>query len=128
MKSKIYLKINHPERNSAVQKDSKLKSKIVDILIRLLKFVIPEANPDFENLYEKVKYWKIEFDTIEDFTSREIGFNENGYSIVAAPYRNNYGFWTDNNLKLKDYDNFEPISISEEEFNSDWQEFEDKRN
>lgn len=59
-------------------------------------------------------------------TWREIGFDKNGISIVAMPFENNYGFWVDNNLTLKNYAKFNPKKIMADEFLKDWVEFENK--
>ncbi len=68
----------------------------------MISAIIPRANPDFENSIEKVDFWKIEFNSIKNYTEKEIGFNNNGELIVAMPMGNNYGYWTDNNLTLEE--------------------------
>lgn len=63
---------------------------------------LPISNPDFEDKLEDVKYWLLEFDD-EDFPIREIGVDVNGEVILKMPYKKNYGFWIDNELKYTDF-------------------------
>jgi hypothetical protein len=124
-KEMIYLKFGDP-KNAITPKTTGFKKVIADSFIKLISAIIPKANPDFEQLIEKVDIWKIEFNLKENYTEKEIGFDNNGGSIVAMPIGNNYGFWTDNNLTLDDYEHFNPIEISGDEFEKDWNEFEMK--
>lgn len=106
--------------------ESKKKSLTKNLIVKILGFVLPKANPDFEDLYDNVKKWKIEFNISKNYTERELGFDKNENLIVIAPYKSNYGFWTDNNLTLDDYKNFKPTKITKEEFDNDWISFSDK--
>ena len=108
------------------EEKSKLKSIIENSIIKILGFIFPKANPDFESLYDNVKKWKIEFNISKTYTERELGFDKDGNLIVITPYKRNYGFWTDNTLSLDDYNYFEPLKITKEEFDKDWSSFTDK--
>ena len=117
-----YLKFNSP-KNETTHKTNSIKSKIENALNKILSVIIPKANPDFENAISNVNYWYIEFNKEDNSTCRELGFNENKLSIVAMPIGNNYGYWTDNQLILEDYENFVTTSITAEEFEEEWNEF-----
>lgn len=65
------------------------------LFVRLLKRVIPEANPDLETqLYPQTRKWWIELDE-KRIAQREIGFNEEGIPIVIGPIGRNYGLAVD---------------------------------
>ncbi|MES2766881.1 MAG: hypothetical protein V4642_13485 [Bacteroidota bacterium] len=116
----IYLKFEKPESNFS-EPDSPIKKALENFIVKTLIKVFPDSNPDL-NL-DKILYWKIEFDEETNITDGELGFNENDEVIYAAPFKKNYGFWTDNHLTLKDYERFNPIYITKEEFEKDWLEF-----
>ena len=63
-------------------------------LFRTVFFFIPSANPDFESSYPKVRHWYVEIDESGNAV-REIGLDAQGEPIVAGPWGENYGFWTD---------------------------------
>lgn len=90
------------------------------IVIRFLRFILPKSNPDFENRYNLVSTWYIEFDIQNNYTNREVGFNSNGLVIVKAPDCKNLGFWVDTDLKLEDFNKFGIETISTEEFELAW--------
>jgi len=125
MNKKAYIEFGHP-KGKPFPEPSRFHKMIENATVKILTAIIPKANPDFDDLIGEVDFWKIEYDLTEKTTWREIGFDKNGNSIVAMPFRENYGFWTDNNLTLKDYENFEPKEINAEEFDKDWAEFENK--
>ena len=120
-----YIKFDNP-KNATTPKKIGFKKIIADSFIKLISIIIPKANPDFEHLIEKVDFWKIEFNSKENYTEKEIGFDNNGESIVAMPMGNNYGYWADNNLTLEDYKVFSPVDVSGDEFDKDWNEFKMK--
>lgn len=93
------------------------------IVGKALSLIIPQANPDFDRLIEQVAFWMVEYDKTLDATTREIGFDVYGHAILAMPLNRNYGYWTDNQLKLSDYDRFNPIPITEREFDTAWLKF-----
>ena len=63
-------------------------------LFRAVFFFIPPANPDFDSLYPKVRRWYVEIDESGN-AAREIGLDEKDQAIVAGPWEDNFGFWTD---------------------------------
>ena len=90
----------------------------------LLKFV-PEANPDFEDKISLVRTWLAEVDNSSLLPEREIGIGDNGDVLMIMPWRNNYGYWTDNNLKLNDvHTHFDVKTITEDSFKEQWERFE----
>lgn len=63
--------------------------------IRILRRVIPAANPDLEEqFYPLTRTWWIELDD-DRIAQREIGFNESGDAVVLGPVGNNHGFAVD---------------------------------
>ena len=105
-------KPNHKEReNSFFEK----------IFSSFLSFIIPKANPDFDHLINNVHMWYLEYDDLNKYTCREIGIDNNSRVIVKAPFLNNYGYWTDNNMTLKTYSSYFDIKyIDKEIFDFIW--------
>lgn len=127
MGNNIYLKFDTPKSNEDIPEDGIIKKFLIKIIVTILSFILPKGNPDFDELIHDVDIWKIEYDVDEDYVSREIGFDKNGNAILAMPLNNNYGFWTDiSNMKLDDFYEFNPVAISETEFNTDWNNFTSK--
>ena len=91
------------------------------IVYPILSFILPKANPDFDHLYEKVHLWYLEYDDLNKYTCREIGIDDNNTVIVKAPYKNNFGYWTDNDMTLESYaSHFNIEYIDKDEFDSIW--------
>ena len=67
------------------------------VATRVLKLVLPTANPDFEGLYSKVVKWWVEIDPA-GVPQRELGFDAAGETVVAGPFGRNMGFWTDSHM------------------------------
>jgi len=122
MAQKIYLKFIDPVNNLETSARGP-KGIFGQIVIKILTTILPNANPDYEDLIDDVHSWKLEFDIEHNATWREIGFDKSGKPIIAMPTGRNRGYWTDNNMKLKDYEQFNPSPISDEEFEKDWNEF-----
>ncbi|MBM3783514.1 MAG: hypothetical protein FJW30_04090 [Acidobacteria bacterium] len=91
--------------------------------LRVLKKVVPLANPDFENHYQHVCKWWVEVDD-SGAPQRELGFDVQNIPIVAGPIGRNFGFWTDSNMKFVPD---EHAGISRQEFESMWANFEARR-
>ena len=123
MEKRVYIRFDDPRPAVPLPPDGAVKKAVKSIILKILARIIPKSNPDFEELIDQVAYWKVEFDTQERQTCREIGFDKDGNSIVAMPLGNNYGYWTDNHLALEDYAHFKNVNISTEEFMNDWNEF-----
>ncbi|WP_158546113.1 hypothetical protein [Adhaeribacter pallidiroseus] len=119
----IYLKFNAPASQSNQIIARPVKTLVWNALIKVLTTILPKANPDFEELIEKVAFWKIEFIKEESAVYREIKFNRNGKAIVAMPLDENYCYFTDNSLLLLDYQKFKSTLIEAKEFEQDWWEF-----
>jgi hypothetical protein len=68
---------------------------------KLLKLIIPAANPDLEKYYFQTRAWWLE---VEDNgkPKREIGFDENRIPIVIGPLGRNFGFLTDSSDDWRD--------------------------
>lgn len=95
----------------------------------ILTTIIPLANPDFDKQINQVAFWLIEFEGDSYYPNREIGLDIHGNPIMIMPWKKNYGYWTDNNLVLKDFrSNFETVDISKEEFEKQWKLFESENN
>ncbi len=124
----IYLKFDAPKANEEDGKPNKVKDFLLDSAIRILKKIIPEANPDYEDRINEVKVWIVEIDEETNFPNREIGLDKKRNVIMTMPDERNYGYWTDNNLKKEDFEShFETEKIIEKEFNQLWDEFENKK-
>ncbi|WP_375418231.1 hypothetical protein [uncultured Hymenobacter sp.] len=119
-----YLKFNEPKSIASPIQEGVVKRAFWSIIAKIASSVLPVANPDFEDKIDDVKVWLIEFN-IEGFPTREIGLNESGLAIMIMPWRDNYGYWTDNNLVLADFRNyFETSTISHELFQTCWDLFD----
>jgi len=111
----IFIKI---ELGETFKKSESIFKKIVRFCLELL---IPKANPDFEKHINDIKYWLLEFENVNSIPSREIGLGINDNIIVKMPYKNNYGYWTDNVLTLCDFKkNFDFEEITKEYFEVKW--------
>lgn len=118
-----HLEFEDPNFTFNDEKDLKKKSLFTTVFETIIS-IFPQANPDFDDIYQNVKYWLVEFE--EDGQPwREVGLNERREPITIGPYRNNRGFWTDSNLKQDQIDNcfFKKSTISESEFQNYWDSF-----
>ena len=86
---------------------------------RVIRKVLPLANPDFEDLYCNVRKWWIEVDD-EGTPQRELGFDTDEQPIVAGPIGENFGFWTDSSMKFRPA---EHRVVSSKEFAATWAQF-----
>ena len=103
MKNMIYICILDNIKSNYKERE---KSFFEKILSSILSFIIPKANPDFDHLINNVHQWYLEYDDLNKDTCREIGIDKNNRIIVKAPYLNNYGYWTDNNMTLETYSSY----------------------
>jgi len=123
----IYLKFkdNKGARNSEDKTKTWLTRTFEKSVIKVLTTIIPKANPDFEDKLQDVDEWLIEIDKEAEIANREIGINNKGQTIMIMPFGDNYGYWTDNNLKPTDFvELFHATTISENEFTERWGKFE----
>ena|SRR5690606_10201220 len=122
---KTYLKIEAPKSAVATSKDGLIKNFLKKIIVIVLKMIVPKANPDFDEKIDEVNFWLIEFEEISGIPKREIGLDEFENPILKMPYKSNYGYWTDNNLLLKNFKStFKFTEISEKTFSDNWESFD----
>ncbi len=106
---------NNASSNGQINKSFK------KVIRGILEKIIPKANPDYENKIENVKYWLVECDTQTGIPQREISLNYQEKVILKMPYKQNYGYWTDNHLLMKDFKKlFNASEISKEIFEQSW--------
>ncbi|MFM2225045.1 MAG: hypothetical protein RJA07_1247 [Bacteroidota bacterium] len=118
-----YIQFDAP--TSKTSKDGVIKSSLKKVLVNVLTKVLPLANPDFEDKIDEVIYWLVEFETETGIPQREIGIDAEARGILKMPYKNNYGYWTDNNLLLNDFkEHFNVSEISKESFEKQWDIFD----
>ena len=82
--------------------------------------IIPRANPDFDDLYHLVRVWWLEVSEDSGLPHRELGLNELGTPIVAAPIGENLRFWLDSDMT---FDPGEGAPIDAAKFEAVWQQF-----
>lgn len=118
----LKFKLEYAENNEP--KSGWFSTLLTNVTVAILKLVVPRANPDFDDQLPNVKTWLIEIHD-EGIPEREIGLDKNNRVLVIAPWKNNFGYWTDNQLELKDFiKSFEVSPISEDEFNNLWDEYD----
>ncbi len=112
-----YIKFEILEKiDSTIKKKSGLKIFLLKSFVNVLKIFIPQANPDYDRRIDEVKFWVLEFDDENTYPVREVGLDENEQSIVKMPYKRNYGYWTDNNLKIEDFKKLFNVEIIEKDY------------
>jgi len=123
-----YIQFKVPKKEHNSESDGVVKRNIKKAIIGILGSIIPKANPDFENKIDLVETWIVELDNETGIPEREIGMDKDGRIIVKMPFKNNYGYWTDNNLLLTDFkDHFETTEISQVSFENYWSLFEKQK-
>jgi len=90
------------------------------LLERILRKLLPAANPDLENLYPLVRLWWVEIDE-RGRPQREVGFDDMGKSVVAGPVGRNMGFWTDSSMIFNEA---ECQAVAPELFEEAWSSIE----
>jgi len=90
------------------------------LLARVLRRIIPQANPEFEQHYGNVRLWWVETDEVGT-PQRELGFGQDGVVLVAGPWGENVGFWTDSSMVFAsgEYEAIDPAA-----FEANWSRFE----
>lgn len=120
---KTYIQFDAPNSDRPLAKDGLIKSLLKKALTGTLTTIIPKANPDFDQKIDEVRYWLVEFDN-EGIPEREIGLDQEKQVILKMPYKDNYGYWTDNNLLLNDFrKHFVVSEISKNSFEQNWLDF-----
>ncbi len=123
-----YLKFRAPRTFKEKGEQSRVSEILIRSTIKAIERTLPQANPDYDDQIDDVRTWLIEIVDESDFPNREIGLDNDGKAIMILPNEDNYGYWTDNNLKLKDFrENFEIEEIGKEEFDRLWNDFKRKR-
>ncbi|MQP51207.1 MULTISPECIES: hypothetical protein [unclassified Flavobacterium] len=110
--------------NSLVKHDEK-ENLFTNIFFYILEFIlnkiVPKSNPLQDSLIDKVEYWMIEFEIKSGDPIREIGLDINKNVIVKFPFKNDYGYWLDNNLTINDFiAKFETKEIKQTDFEENW--------
>ena len=125
----IYLKFKDVKGTSSDDKPKTWLTKTFEkSVIKVLMTIIPKANPDFEDKFFDVNEWLIEINEDAETPEREIGINDLGQTIMIMPFGRNFGYWTDNNLKLNDFiEIFNATLIVDKEFNDRWDKFEKEK-
>ena len=116
-----YIQFELPQKGVDANNESSFNRSVKGIGEYILKKLLPVANPDFEGMIDKVRYWLVECDTDNGIPKREIGLDDQGQVIMKMPFKNNYGYWTDNCLLLSDfYKQFQVSEITKEVFERQW--------
>jgi hypothetical protein len=117
-----YILFDALKNDSHSSKNGFIKNSLKEALIGFLTKIIPKANPDFDNKLDEVQYWLVECDNETGIPKREIGLDKEGQVILKMPFKDNYGFWTDNNLLLNDFkEHFIVSEISKDSFEQSWE-------
>lgn len=107
-----YIKFNIDRSEKVTNKKS--------LFERILNFILPKTNPDYNDKIDLVVTWFLEFDDENSLPNREIGIIDE-LKKIKMPYKDNYGYWTDNNLKYEDFKKlFSPIEVTNKDFNYLW--------
>lgn len=110
----IYIKI-------IVESPEQSNEKSRSLIGSVLSIFLPKANPDFDRNLYLVKQWLLEFKDENSTPNREVGLNDSCEVLMKMPDHQNYGYWTDNNLKLNDFKKrFDIDYINEAFFNEKW--------
>jgi hypothetical protein len=100
---------------------------VIRCILFILKLIIPKANPDYDDKIDLVANWLLEFEDEHSIPEREIGLDANENVIMKMPYKKNYGYWADNNLRLEDFKKtFEVVEITKEYSEEKWKAEPDK--
>lgn len=116
-----YIQFEVPKNENQTSADGILKRSLKKALVGILTPVIPKANPDFDEKIDTIKYWLVELETETGISQREIGLDDEGNIVLKMPYKDNYGYWTDNNLLLEDFKkHFQAKEIDKITFETKW--------
>jgi len=86
------------------------------VIAKVLRRLVPEANPSYREKMHLVDTWYIEF-TDDGLPYREIGVDTNGTPVLAGPSSTDYGFWLDTNMTQSDFDG---VEVDQQEFEALW--------
>ena len=117
-----YIKFKIPKNISETKKESSFEKYFFKIVSYIFTKITPKANPDFDGQIDNAEYWLLECEIESGVPQREIGIDKNRNVIVKMPFKDNYGYWTDNNLLLNDFiEKFKASEIEKSEFEFNWQ-------
>jgi len=120
-----YFKFEISIAENITSHDGLLKSGLKVIVMKSLEWIIPKANPDYDNKINLVRWWLLEIDPETGLPLREIGLDSHAEPILKMPFKNNYGYWTDNELVLKDFiERFGAEKVDKSYFESHWSRIE----
>jgi hypothetical protein len=120
-----YIQFEAPNNYDQTAQDGLIKSSLKKALVGILATFTPKANPDFDYKIDEVKYWLLECDNKTRIPEREIGLDKDGRVLLKMPYKDNHGYWTDNNLLLSDFkEHFVVSEISKDSFERNWDLFD----
>lgn len=120
-----YIQFDAPKSEGSSANDGVIKGPLKKALVGILTAIIPKANPDFDDRIDDVQYWLVECETESGIPEREIGIGKGGHVIMKMPFKDNYGYWTDNNMLLDDFkEQFIISEISKERFEQSWAQFD----
>jgi hypothetical protein len=117
--------MNEKIENRYIKYTEKLEFKPLGFVSKLISRLLPNPDPDFDDLYRQVHFWYLEIDPKFRMVSREIGFDENARPIVFGPFKSNRGLWIDAPVKFN-ADDFE--NTSQDEFEKHWNYLREKFN
>lgn len=116
-----YIQFQAPKNVTITENKRSSTGFIKRFFKKTLTKVFPVANPDFENKMDNVEYWLVECDKESGVPQREIGLDRDRRIIMKMPFKDNYGYWTDNNLLLNDFkEHFVVTEISKDAFEQQW--------
>ena|SRR5574343_864243 len=116
-----YIKFKLSENVTEANKSGIVKHFFGKLIESVLRIIIPESNPTYGKFIDDVEYWLIECEIESGIPLREIGIDKNENVILKMPYKNDYGFWTDEDLLLKDFvEKFHAIEIQKNDFEKSW--------
>jgi hypothetical protein len=123
-----YIKFKIPENTTETEKENVIVNFFFVALGFILKLIIPKGNPDFDKQIDNVEYWLLECEIESGIPEREIGIDKNGNVIVKMPFKDNYGYWTDNSLKFNDFiEEFKATEIEKREFEINWKNLKETK-
>ena len=96
-------------------------SRVTDLFAGFLRRVLPAANPDFDNIYERVVVFHVELDA-DGSPERELGIDSSGRVVFIAPWRENLGVILDSYSDPFDSSKFEQIPA--EQFEQEWKSYD----
>ena len=122
--NKTYIQFETTPSEKEPQHESVLKRSVKKLTIGILTKIFPITNPDFEDKIDDITSWLVECDNESGIPEREVGIDEYGQVKMIMPFRNNCGYWTDNNMLLNDFkEHFKTLEITRDTFEGYWTSF-----